>query len=240
MHATGVLDSDSDLDFVQCKEQGLAKRQNIPNEVVFNVTRASHQRLPFFLFMTMAGVLTTVAFLANSIPILIGAMVVAPILAPIQQISFGLVGGQPKTAIHGLGLTLGGLVCTIIATLLTCWIFDLTSLLPDARSEIFRPLLEERVRPGWYSIVVAIAAGMSGTIAIAYKKIDALIGVVSAVALVPAASAGAISWFAGDLVRAVGGFSYLLINILLIVGTAILTIVAFGRTIDAGEVPAAD
>jgi hypothetical protein len=55
--------------------------------------------------MATAGVLAAVALLTSSAPILIGAMVITPALAPVALVSFALVGGRPPR----LGRQAGGL-----------------------------------------------------------------------------------------------------------------------------------
>ena len=80
------------------------------------------------------------------------------------------------------------------------------------------------MRPGWYSLIAAAAAGVAAVIGIVRKKLDTLIGTVAAVALVPAGCAAGISLVAGDSLRAVGGIVLLLINVMLICAAGLLTI----------------
>ena len=61
----------------------------------------------YLVFMATAGVLAAVALLTNSVPVLVGSMVVAPALAPLALISFALVGRKPRLALRGLGVALG-------------------------------------------------------------------------------------------------------------------------------------
>lgn len=84
------------------------------------------------------------------------------------------------------------------------------------------PLLEERVRIGWYSVLAAAAAGIAGTIATIRRRRDTLIGVVSSIALIPAAAAGALAAYAGDEARSVGGFLLLFVNVSVIVGLGLI------------------
>lgn len=63
----------------------------------------------YVVFMASAGVLAAVGLLANSVPILVGAMVVAPALAPLALVAFALVAGDTKLALRGLGVGALGL-----------------------------------------------------------------------------------------------------------------------------------
>jgi hypothetical protein len=54
--------------------------------------------------------------------------------------------------------------------MLTTWIMNMTNVLPPEANLLEKALLEERVRPGWYSVAAAIAGGIAGTIALAQKR----------------------------------------------------------------------
>ena len=87
-----------------------------------------------------------------------------------------------------------------------------------------RPLVEERVRVGWYSAFAAVAAGIAAATATAKDKVDSLIGTVASVALVPAVGAAGIAVISGAWMRALGGVTLLLVNVLLIVGMGLIAL----------------
>ena len=57
----------------------------------------------FIVLMAMAGILAAVALLTNSVPILVGSMIVAPLLPPLAKTAFGLAGGDYRAAARGFG-----------------------------------------------------------------------------------------------------------------------------------------
>jgi uncharacterized hydrophobic protein (TIGR00271 family) len=172
----------------------------------------------------VAGVLTAIAFLTNSIPILIGAMVIAPALPPLALAIFSFAGGQPKLAIRAIVTILLGVVVAVAGAVIVTWVLQIAQAGAEVQSGVYRPLFEERVRPGWYSAIVAFAAGAAGVIGIAKRRTDVLIGTVASVALVPAACAAGISLADGDLARAGGATLLLVINLLLLPAAGLLTI----------------
>lgn len=87
-----------------------------------------------------------------------------------------------------------------------------------------KPLLEERVSPGWWSVAAALAAGIAGTLALAQNKTDTIVGTVAALALVPAAAAGGIAFMSHDPSRGLGGLILLGINVGLIIAAGIATL----------------
>jgi uncharacterized hydrophobic protein (TIGR00271 family) len=148
----------------------------------------------YLVFMAMAGVLAGVALLTNSVPILVGSMVIAPALPPLALVGFALVGGRPPLALRGLGVGLLGLLVATVFAVLATWVLNITNVIPPETNLLNKPLLEERVHPGWYSIAAAFAAGVVGTLALTKQKTDTLVGTVAALALVPAGAAAGIAF----------------------------------------------
>lgn len=179
----------------------------------------------YLLYMATAGVLASVALLSGSVPILIGSMVVAPLMPPLALAPFALVARRRSEAVRALRVALLGLTLAFATAWATTAVMDLIGLLPaDTAALLNKPLLEERVEPGWWSMVAAVAAGLAGTTAQAHEKTDALIGTVAALALVPAVGATAIAVFAGAMAPALGGLLLLGMNISLIIGMGITVV----------------
>ena len=196
-------------------------------EVVRRVFELSEFSLSYMVLMGTAGVLSAVALLTNSIPVLIGSMVIAPAFSPLALISFGVVNRQFKLAREGIVTAGLGLAIAISAAIVATWLLNVTHVLPAEAELLDKTLLRERVSPGWYSVVTAIAAGIAGMIALTERKTDTLVGVVAALALVPAGVAGAIAFLSDDPVRGWGGMALLGINVGLIVVSGIMTLLLF-------------
>ena len=60
-------------------------------EVALAMQRASLPTLSFFLMLALATSIATLGLLANSAPAIIGAMIIAPLMAPIMSLAFGIV-----------------------------------------------------------------------------------------------------------------------------------------------------
>jgi uncharacterized hydrophobic protein (TIGR00271 family) len=181
----------------------------------------------YVILMSISGVLAAVALLTNSVPILIGPMIVAPSLPPLGLISLALHERKIQLIWKGLWIIIVGLVIATLCSILTTWLMNVTDVLPPEANLLQKPLLEERVHPGWFSVVAAFAAGVAGMMALADEKVDALVGVVAALALVPAASAGGIALLSRDPERSLGGFTLLGINVALIIITGYITLKLF-------------
>jgi len=120
-----------------------------------------------------------------------------------------------------LGLTVAAIAAVVIA-----WLMNITNLIPEEANLVSKPLVEERVRPGWWSLAAAFAAGIAGVEALWQKKTDTLVGTVAALALVPAGAAAGIAVLSGGMDRMLGGLLLLGMNIGLIVAMGIFTLLA--------------
>lgn len=194
------------------------------NEALEHVNGQVGLKPSYFVLMTMAGVLSAVALLTNSVPILIGSMVVAPALPPFALIAFALVSRQLPLARRGLWTGLLGLIAALVAATFTTWLLDITGVIPKETHLLEKPLLEERVRWGWYSAIAGLAAGIAGTLALIDQKVDTLVGVVASLALVPVVGAIGIALLSSDASRSFGGLVLLSINVVLIVVAGVLTL----------------
>lgn len=179
--------------------------------------------------MALAGILAAVGLLTNSVPVLIGAMLIAPAYAPLALLPIALVLGRWRLALHSLEVALVGLAIAVALATLTTAFVNALEIIPVEANLVERDLLEERVRPGWYSMAAALAAGSAGMLAEIRNKTDTLIGTVASVALVPAGGAAGIAFLSGDAARAVGGLILLGINVILIVVTGMIVLLAIGR-----------
>ena len=183
----------------------------------------------YMIYMTLAGVLAGVGLLANSVPILVGSMIIAPALPPVALIAFGVVHGRASLVARGAGIAVLGLGAAAVAAVLVALLMQVTGVIPPGTELFGKPMLEERVRPGWWTLAAALAGGVVGVVALTEKKTDTLIGTVAALALVPAGAAAGIAALAADADRTLGGLLLLGTNFAMIVAMGILALAVLRR-----------
>ena len=176
-------------------------------------------------FIVLASILASVALLSHSIPVLIGAMILAPTFDPLVAIPFGLINRDWKLLRQGITgsailLTVSGAVC-----LLTVKLLLLTNAVPGSLTTVGPDMVTERLVTGWHSFIVALTAGAGGALASASNRRENLIGVILALALVPALAASAVA-FNYQQVNGWGGLKLFGINIvgILISGLIVLAL----------------
>jgi len=146
-------------------------------EVYKSIREGAEPKVDFYVMIALAAAIATFGLLQNSPAVIIGAMLVAPLMAAIFGLSLGVVRGDLRLLRRAGSATLRGVLLAIaVATLLGL-------LVPAAtlQSEILN-----RTSPSLLDLGVALASGAAGAYALSRKGVStALPGVAIAAALVP-------------------------------------------------------
>jgi uncharacterized membrane protein len=127
--------------------------------------------ISYIVLMSMSGILSAVALLTSSVQIFKGAMVIARSLPPLALISLALFKRRTKLLRKGVWSALAGLLIATLFAIITTWLLNVSNVVPPEANLLEKPLLEERVPPGWFSVVAASAAGIAGMIALTDEKL---------------------------------------------------------------------
>ena len=174
-----------------------------------------------FQVLTVLSVLLALAGMyANSAPVIIGAMILAPLMSPIISLSMGmarmefvLLRNSMKTLAIGIGWALGWAV-------LVAWLMPLS---------IETPEMQARMSPTLLDLFVAVISGIAGAYAFAKEEIaKSLAGVAIAVALVPPLSVMGIGLGWADWDMAVGATLLFTTNLVGIALAASVTFLVLG------------
>jgi len=146
----------------------------------------------FVAFLTLATMIASVGRLLDQPILIVGAMVVGPEFAPIAAICFAFARPRPSLLPRALGTLLGGFaIATVIAT--SVWsIVHLFGGFSDAQLQ-HRPATDFIVQPDIWSFVIALLAGVAGTLSLTTSKSATLVGVFISVTTVPAIGTLALS-----------------------------------------------
>lgn len=145
-------------------------------------------------FVVLSSVLACVALLTGSVPVLIGAMIIAPAFDPLVAIPFGLINRNWGLLRQGLLSSLVMFGISFAVCMGTTWILLQEHVIPLDLMQRSSDMITERLVVGMHSVVVALAAGAGGALASASNRKENLVGVVVALALVPALAAAAIGF----------------------------------------------
>ncbi|MFT7485031.1 MAG: putative hydrophobic protein (TIGR00271 family) [Candidatus Paceibacteria bacterium] len=150
----------------------------IPEEELTEVmARGAQPTLVFYLLLALAGIIATCGLLSNSVGVIIGAMIVAPLMNPILTLSYSASRADWRTALLATGTLLSGVLLTVGISYSISEVVGLRIV----GSEVLG-----RATPNLLDLGVAFAAGLAAAYANSRRSIaNALPGTAIAVALVP-------------------------------------------------------
>jgi uncharacterized hydrophobic protein (TIGR00271 family) len=168
-------------------------------ELDVEMERASLPTYSYFALLTLSSAIATFGLLADSAPAIIGAMIIAPLMAPILSLAHGIITlDWPQTGRSIMSVASGTLVVILFAYLSTEFIG-----LRIAGSEIL-----SRTSPSLLDLGVAIAAGAAAALAYTRESIrNSIAGVAIAVALVPPLAVTGVGMALGRRASADAGLS---------------------------------
>jgi uncharacterized hydrophobic protein (TIGR00271 family) len=131
----------------------------------------------YLVLMVLSTMLATIGLYLNSASVIIGAMLLAPLMAPIVSLSMGILRGNIELFKDSIGKIVLGILIALISSALITFLFP------------HKPITDEmlaRINPTLLDLAVAIISGIAAAYSKSFKEIiQSLAGVAIAVALVP-------------------------------------------------------
>ncbi|WP_037858442.1 DUF389 domain-containing protein [Streptomyces sp. NRRL S-340] len=192
------------------------------------LTEATHEEstlsITYLAFITLATMIAACGVVLDNAVLIVGAMAVGPEFGPLAGISTALVRRAPRLALRSLVALLAGFALAMAVTVGFSLLMDAVGLFSKAQLEGPRPSTGFVYAPDWFSFVVAVLAGIAGTLSLTSAKSGALVGVAISVTTVPAAANAAVAFAYGDTAQTWGSSKQLLLNLLGIVLAGTLTL----------------
>ncbi|MEU1352283.1 DUF389 domain-containing protein [Streptomyces sp. NPDC005775] len=177
-------------------------------------------------FLAVATMLAACGVMLDNAILIVGAMAVGPEFGPLAGISTALVQRAPRLVTRSLWALVGGFAAAMVLTAGFAWLLNALGLFDAAMIEAPRPNTAFVWQPDWMSFVVALLAGVAGTLSLTSAKSGALIGVAISVTTVPAAANAAVAFSYRDYGQMTGSLQQLLANLGGIVLAGTLTLLA--------------
>lgn len=129
----------------------------IKNDIAETIIDDLNTGIDYRSQMMLSVVISTLGLLIDSTPVVIGAMLIAPILRPIQGLAFSTVTGNRHLFVRSLGLLLMSIVVGVVAGTAITW------LIPFAQptTEILT-----RTQPSLIDLFIAMASGVIAFLAL--------------------------------------------------------------------------
>ncbi|MFD0436283.1 DUF389 domain-containing protein [Streptomyces sp. WAC 01325] len=178
----------------------------------------------FYVYLVIAGLLAASGIFTNSQILIVAAMVVGPEYGAITSVALGIDHRNGTRIRQGLLALTTGFLLAIAATLAFSWVIRERDLQPTAFELGIRPVSSLIDAPNFFSVVVAVLAGVVGIMSLTQARTSALLGVFISVTTIPAAAGIGVSLAFSDWDQARGSLAQLLLNIVLLIVVGVLTL----------------
>jgi uncharacterized hydrophobic protein (TIGR00341 family) len=153
------------------------KRVRISREELYaDIINSSKLTWIFVVAVIISSIVASIGLLKDSVAIIIGAMVIAPLLGPNVALSLATTLADYSLVKHSIKTLLSGIMIAVILSLL---IGVLLPVHPDSRE------IASRTQVDLADLVLALGSGTAGVLAYTTGVSTSLIGVMVAVALLP-------------------------------------------------------
>lgn len=174
----------------------------------------------FLTLMILSTLLATTGLFANSAPVIIGAMILAPLMSPIVSLSMGVVRADRLLFVQSIRTLAIGIFMALVFSCLFTLLIPLQEITPE---------MQGRLNPNLLDLMVAIFSGIAGAYANSKEEVTkSLAGVAIAVALIPPLSVTGIGIGLGNMEVIYGSFLLFTTNLVGITLSAALTFTVLG------------
>lgn len=136
-----------------------AKKHWVAEKVITDLNTGRLYRAEFILSIIIA----TLGLLLNSTAVVIGAMLIAPILRPIQAISFAISTGNKGMYVSAMKLLLGSICLGVAFACVITWFVGIER----TTSEIMA-----RTSPTVLELLIAAASGVVAILSLGFKRLS--------------------------------------------------------------------
>jgi uncharacterized hydrophobic protein (TIGR00341 family) len=159
----------------------------------------------YIAMVVLSTIVAAVGLYYDSVAIIIGAMVIAPLLGPNMALSLGTTLGDLPLLHRAIMTALAGIATTMALSVIIGVLVQMNPASPE---------LASRNGVGLGDIAVALASGCAGALAFTTGVSPTLIGVMVAVALLPPLVAFGLLLGGGHPALAMGAMSLFLVNLI--------------------------
>ncbi|MFB9805176.1 DUF389 domain-containing protein [Haladaptatus pallidirubidus] len=201
----------------------------------------SYDLYSFVWLVAVSAIIAAGGLLVDSPAVIVGSMVIAPLVGPVLTTGVGVVTDDRKMISDSIQLQAVGLVVAIVTSAVFSLFLRVTGFAPAGLAVSSIELVSVRLAPTMITVAIGLGAGSAAAFALTTKGPTALVGVMIAAALLPAAATVGIALVWGALIVALGSSILLAMTLIFINVAVIATLRYLGyrpdeRDSDSGEV----
>ncbi len=200
-----VMPIEAYLPVTKNKEDEIQKKATASREAIYEeVSKNARINYDFIVLVILSTIVATIGLIENSVAVIIGAMVIAPLLGPNIALSLATALGDIKLMAASAKSILLGVGISIALPYLMTFIISI----PLENQELLA-----RTHVGLDSIILALASGAAAALSITTGLSGVLVGVMVAVALLPPAAVFGLMLGSGNVELAINAGILLSVNI---------------------------
>ncbi len=186
-------------------------------ELYATISGNTRPNITFFALMVLATIIGAIGLFQGNIPMVVGAMIIAPLLGPSVGLSLGTVLGDFSLTFQALKTLFLGVLTALLISLLVGAIFPIDPLSPE---------IALRTVPGLGDVLVSSSSGVVGVLSFTTGTLTSLAGVMVAVSLLPPLIVSGMMLGSGFLPEMTGAILLFLINLICINLAGVVTFLA--------------
>lgn len=210
----------------------IGEKENLPtnrndvshmrNAVLFEGPVRGQRLSRFWILLGLASTIAAAGIVADSTAAVIGAMIVAPMMLPIQGTMLSTVLGDRVNLVRSITLVAAGAAAAIAIGFLVGMLVS-NDVVAATNSQV-----AGRVHPGLIDLLAALATGVVGSFALIRRDIsDTLPGVAIAISLVPPLVVSGLTLESGAIEESLGALLLFVTNVASILATGVVVMALF-------------
>ncbi len=173
-------------------------------EIIAEVSEMSELTNVYMILVAASALVVSIGLINNDVAVIIGAMIIAPLIGPNIGLSLANVVGDSKLGYKAIKTNIIGILIAFVIS----FIMGTLLVVNPQNSSIF---LRTNVAVG--SILLALASGLAGSLAITTELSSAFVGVMIAVALLPPLAVFGLLTGSGNYILALSALILFLVNL---------------------------
>lgn len=191
--------------------------------VFFDGPEAARKASRFWILLLLAALIASAGVVGDSTATVIGAMIIAPLMTPIQGTMLAVVIGDRANLARSVGLVVAG-AASAVGVGYVVGLTVVNAVVASTDSQV-----ASRVSPRLIDLLAAIGTGVVGSIALARRDIaDTLPGVAIAISLVPPLTVVGLTLESGEPHQALGALLLFVTNVAAILATGTVVMALYG------------
>jgi uncharacterized hydrophobic protein (TIGR00271 family) len=200
-----------------------AELDRMRDSVFFEGSERPRRVSRFWTLLILAAIIAAAGVVADSTATVIGAMIVAPLMTPIQGTMLAVVIADRRNLTRSVLLVIGG-AATAIVIGFVLGLIVVNDVVAATNSQV-----SGRVSPRLIDLLAAVATGVVGSIALIRRDIaDTLPGVAIAISLVPPLTVVGLTLESGEPHQSLGALLLFVTNVAAILATGVIVMALFG------------